>query len=127
MYKILIALLATVSLLTAGCATLLSGKNTAISMKSSVSAEVWIDGVQHGQTPLTLNLDSSKSHVIQFKKAGYKTKIFNVEPNIGVGWVIADVFLGLVPVIIDAATGSWNYLSPDDINWPMEKVEPVSK
>jgi hypothetical protein len=40
-------------------------------------------------------------------KSGFVDKQVPVRRFVGVGWVLLDVLLGLAPVIVDAATGSW--------------------
>ncbi len=39
----------------------------------------------------------------------------------GGGWVVLDVIFGLVPVIVDAATGRWFYPSEDNVKVALEK------
>ena len=47
----------------------------------------------------------------------------NLHPNIGVGTVIADVLLtGLVGVVVDAATGSWYGLVPENVNVTLTRM-----
>jgi hypothetical protein len=41
--------------------------------------------------------------------------------SLGAGYVIFDILGGLVPVIIDAATGSWYVLDQDNIYMSLEK------
>lgn len=58
----------------------------------------------------------SYTYSIEFRKDGYKPKVFNVTNHVGAGWIVLDVLSGLVPVIIDAATGSWYELDQKYIN-----------
>jgi len=67
-----------------------------------------------------LKLESKKIYHIEFKKEGYESKTYTITNHIGVNWVILDVLLGLVPVIVDAATGSWYYLDQESINTVLE-------
>jgi hypothetical protein len=30
-----------------------------------------------------------------------------LEPRIGVGWVVLDLFGGVIPLVVDLATGNW--------------------
>lgn len=93
-------------------------------MSSPDGAEVFVNGVPRGKTPLSLQLDSSHGQVITFKKPGYKDHTVTLTSQLGAGWLILDILFGitLVPIIVDAATGSWNYLSPDSVGAQMEKL-----
>jgi len=52
-------------------------------------------------------LPSKDMYYIEFKKNGYEKKTFVLSSSVGGVWVILDVVCGLLPVVIDAATGSW--------------------
>jgi glycerol-3-phosphate acyltransferase PlsY len=44
-----------------------------------------------------------------------------VNTKVGAGWVVLDVLGGLIPVIVDAATGDWKKLDQDAVNAVLEK------
>ena len=46
----------------------------------------------------------------------------NITNHVGAGWIVLDVLCGLVPVIIDAATGAWCDLDQKNIKAVLEKV-----
>ena len=95
------------------CATLFASKNTMAPMSSDPpGAEVFVDGHRVGQTPMTLELSHKSEHVITFRKAGYKEATCTIGRSVGAGWIVLDVIGGLIPVIIDAATGSWYGSNP---------------
>lgn len=101
----------------AGCATLLARKTTPVSMNSNpTGAEVWIDGNRAGTTPVTVTLDHRQEHVVVFTKDGYAESSCRLNRKVGAGWVVLDVVLGLIPVIVDAATGAWQSLDSDVCN-----------
>ena len=56
-----------------------------------------------------------------YTAAGFKTVGQKINTKVGAGWVILDVLGGIVPVIIDAATGSWKKLDQDNLNAYLEK------
>jgi hypothetical protein len=56
---------------------------------------------------MTEELSHRREHVVTFRKAGYKETSCNIGRSVGAVWIVLDVVFGLVPVIIDAATGSW--------------------
>lgn len=91
-----------------GCATLFKGTSEEVSFGSNPGgAEIWIDGKMMGKTPLSFKLETKKTYVIEFKMEGKKAQTIKLNNHVGAGWIILDVLAGLVPVIIDAATGAW--------------------
>jgi hypothetical protein len=104
------------------CATLFKGTTEEINFKTSQDpAEIWINGQNLGQTPLSLKLESKKTYTIEFKKEGYKTVTKTITNHVGAGWIILDVLAGLIPVVVDAATGAWYSLDQKNVNAILEK------
>jgi hypothetical protein len=112
------ALLCLVSILSFnGCATLVRGNSQRINMQSTpVRADVFVNGLFMGQTPMQLDLAAKKSYVVEFRADGYQPRVYHISNRVGAGWVILDVLLGLVPVIVDAATGSWYHFDQKNID-----------
>ena len=109
--------LAFASLAASSCATLFASKSTMAPLSSDPpGAEVFVDGHRVGQTPMTYELTHRREHVITFRKAGYKEASCAIARSVGAVWVVLDVVAGLVPVIIDAATGSWDNTRPNACN-----------
>jgi hypothetical protein len=113
-----IAIVCLVSILfMSGCATLFKGNTERVDMQASpVQADVYINGILMGKTPLQLKLQSKKEYAIEFRAEGYQPRVYNISNKVGAGWVILDVILGLVPVIVDAATGAWYKLDQNNID-----------
>lgn len=59
---------------------------------------------------MSLDFDNHQSHRVVFQKEGYDDAVCELTASVGTVWVILDVLGGLVPVIIDAATGEWKSL-----------------
>ncbi|MCZ2846084.1 MAG: hypothetical protein O2U61_06290, partial [Candidatus Bathyarchaeota archaeon] len=59
----------------------------------------------------------------EFKIEGYKPKSVQINNKVGAGWVVLDIVLGLVPVVIDAATGAWYSLDQKNIDAVLEKQQ----
>ncbi len=78
--------------------------------------EVWIDGVKEGETPVRVTLDTTRDHVIVFKRDGVDAVTVRVERRVGGGFIFLDIITGLVPLIIDAATGGWYLVSPKSVH-----------
>ncbi len=107
-----------------GCATLFKGTSEEVSFRTSNDpAEVWINGQNMGQTPISLKLESKKTYTIEFKKEGYKTVSQTITNHVGAGWIILDVLGGLIPVVVDAATGAWYSLDQKNVDAILEKQQ----
>ncbi len=121
--KILVSVL--VCLYFASCATLFKGTREEVNFNSDPQkAEVYIDGKLLGETPVALKLESKKSYTIEFKKKGYASKTTIITNHVGAGWIILDVLGGLVPAIVDAATGAWYSFDQKNVNMVLEKQQP---
>lgn len=98
-----------VLVLCTGCAAIFGSKEKNFDLRSHPDgAEVFLDGARLGTTPFKVNLSNQKEHTFVFRMAGYKETQCTLSKGTGGGWVIADILMGLVPVIIDAATNSWS-------------------
>ena len=105
------------ALLATGCGALFNSKVKTIAMTSTpAQAEVWIDGTMRGVTPLSLPLDNQESHTVVFRKEGYQDVTCELRSSVGAGWIILDILGGLIPIIVDAATGDWKGISEDSCN-----------
>ena len=103
-----------------GCATLLADKVKAVPIQTTpTGADVYIDGIKRGRTPLTLQLDPRRSYTLVFKGEGLEDQVFDVRNEVGVGWVVLDVILGGLPAIIDAQTGAWHSFVPESVQVPL--------
>ena len=104
------------------CATLFKGTNEEVRFGSEPQkAEVWINGAKIGETPISLKLESKKTYQIEFRKEGYRPVTRTITNHVGAGWIILDVLAGLVPVIVDAATGAWYSLDQKNVDAVLEK------
>ncbi|MBE0664273.1 MAG: PEGA domain-containing protein [Candidatus Aminicenantes bacterium] len=121
-----IAVLCIISFLSlSGCATLFKGTSEKVNMESSpVRADVYVNGQFMGKTPMQLNLAVKRSYAIEFRAKGYQSRTYHINNRVGAGWVILDVLLGLVPVIVDAATGAWYHLDQKNIDAVLVEQQP---
>lgn len=111
--------------LLSSCATLFKGTTQEVNFSSDPQrAEVWINGIKMGETPVALKLESKKTYTIEFKKEGFETHTYTITNHVGAGWIILDVLAGLVGVIVDAATGAWYSLDQKNVNAILEKQQP---
>ena len=112
------------TLVISSCATLMKGQNEDVALNASEDhARVTINGEDMGYAPVRLRLASNKTYHIEFAKPGFEKKVVTITNTIGAGYIIADVLLGLVPIIIDAATGSWCQLDQTAVNAALERQQ----
>ena len=107
----------------AGCGALFNSGPARVNFTSTPdNAEVWIDGVRRGTTPVFLELEKKKDHTVTFKKAGYQDMTNPLPRSIKGVYVVFDVLGGLLPVVVDAATGSWYVLSTDHVHGTLQQT-----
>ena len=100
-----------------GCAAIFSSSIANIPATSEpAGAEVIVNGQFMGTTPCVLNLKKNQSYNIQFRLNGYTTQVQIINNHVGAGWVVLDILGGFLPVIVDAATGSWMVLDQKNVN-----------
>lgn len=100
-----------------GCATIFKGASSKVNFNSEPpGAGIYVNGHYLGVTPVKLKLESKQSHLIEFKKEGYGTRVVSISNSIGPVWIVLDVIGGLIPVLIDAVTGAWYSLDQDEVN-----------
>lgn len=121
MKKLMVVLAAGMAV--AGCGAIFNGGPARVNFTSTPdTAEVWIDGSRRGTTPIFLELEKKKDHTVTFKKAGYQDMTNPIPKSIKGVYVVFDVLGGLLPVIVDAATGSWYVLSTDHVHGSLQKM-----
>lgn len=118
---IVLSFIAAIILTFNSCATLFKGSTEAISYSSDpAGAKVYVNGQLMGTTPFQLQMKSSQIYTIEFRKEGFQSKTVVLNNSVGAEWVILDVLGGLVPVIIDAATGDWYSLDQPAVSAALE-------
>jgi hypothetical protein len=73
-------------------------------------------------TPASISLERKKDYSLTFSMPGYSSSDVQVVHHVRAGIVVLDILFGLVPVIVDAATGAWNGLSPNMISTTLTKT-----
>lgn len=118
-----IILLAAAAMVAAGCGAIFNSGAARVNFTSTPdTSEVWIDGSRRGTTPIFLELEKKKDHTVTFKKAGYQDMSNPIPRSIKGAYVVFDVLGGLLPVVIDAATGSWYVLSTDHVHGSLQRM-----
>jgi hypothetical protein len=86
-----------------GCATLFSSGTASVSVISrDPGVPITVDGMPAGNAPGMVAVANHKDHMIASPRSGCP-----VMSSVGPVWVILDILGGVVPLIVDAATGAW--------------------
>ncbi|ODS53114.1 MAG: hypothetical protein ABS36_14325 [Acidobacteria bacterium SCN 69-37] len=64
-------------------------------------------------TPASFSLQRNRSYAMTVSAPGYTSRTIDIQRSIRAGIVVLDIVFGLVPVVVDAATGAWYSLSPE--------------
>jgi hypothetical protein len=109
------------------CGALFNGGPANVTVNSNpAGAEVWVDGTNRGVTPATLQLSKGQNHTVTLRRAGYQEQTVVINRKVSGTYVILDVLGGLLPIIIDAATGSWYVLDTDEVNVDLQSGTAMS-
>jgi hypothetical protein len=82
-------------------------------------ADVLVDGKLVGRTPAKVPLLAKTEHYVEFVMVGFEREVRAISASVGVGWLLIDIvpgiFLGFLPLIVDAAAGSWRGLDEESV------------
>jgi len=111
-----------------GCATVFKGSKSGVNFNSEPpGAEVMIGGMSKGITPLFIQLPSNRDQMVELKKAGYRPETVYLKRETITGYVILDIVPGFllawIPIVVDAASGNWYSLQPEEV---AVKLEPAA-
>ena len=115
--------------LQSGCATIVGGGGSQkVELQSEPSgAEVFVDGVNQGKTPVSLTLERRDTHQLKFKKAGYAEEILMTKKKMN-GWIWGNLVLGgIIGILIDMSSGASNKIDPSNYYVVMTKKKPTVK
>lgn len=117
-----LACLITVTITSFGCGAITQGTRQDIPVQSSPNAVSIEVGGQSYTTPTTLNLERKNEYILKFSKEGYESAQIHITKHLSGGYLVFDILLGLVGVIIDAATGGWYNLKPESVMVSLSKI-----
>ncbi len=109
-----------------GCGAILNGSTKSIQINASPSGTKLTTQPPTGEftAPTTLSLERKNSYVLNFSKEGYSSASVQIQKKAQFGIILLDVlFTGLIGVVVDATTGAWNNLTPDQVSVTLEKLE----
>jgi len=107
-----------------GCASILSAKREEIRIESDPPESMaYVNGNFVGMTPVSVWADKTQNHTIEIRKEGYLPQTRVVTSSVGAGWIILDVFFGLIPLVVDASTGEWKSLDQMPIKPVLQEIK----
>ena len=118
------------SLAVAACASIIHGTRQDVGISSSPSAaQVTVDGLQTGTTPVVAHLTRKDNHIVRIELAGYKPYETTLTRKVS-GWVWGNiVFGGLIGLAVDAISGGLYNLTPEQVSGTLlansSKVAPL--
>lgn len=106
-----------------GCGAIFNGTTQTIRAQSSPQGATITTSPETGTftTPASLELERSNSYVLTFSQEGYSEETFQIRRTMNGGILVLDILAGLIGVIVDAATGAWYNLSPEDVSVTLEQ------
>jgi hypothetical protein len=88
---------------------------------SPTNAEVSIDGLTKGHTPVIANLSRKDNHIVKLALPGYAPAELTLARGVS-GWVWGNlVFGGLIGLGVDAISGGLYKLSPEQLSGELAK------
>lgn len=99
----------------AGCGMVFGGTRQVVRASSSPEGAEIVSNPPTSTytTPASMSLERKNNYSLTFSLPGYKSSSLELQKSIRGGIVVLDILFGLVPLIVDAATGSWYKLSPE--------------
>ncbi len=107
-----ISIVISISILNMSCATILAGQKDSshvIGDNIPEGTKVYYNGNYQKDAPCKVRIPKSARQgksKIEIKCDGYETQEVDCHRKISIGWAIADVCFGVIPLLIDFATGA---------------------
>jgi hypothetical protein len=120
-----------------GCATLFGPDKYDVYFDSEPQgADIRLNGSRVGKTPTSIPLKADKSYAAEFSLQGYPNVTAFINTKIAAKWIVLDIFAGIIGVVVDASSGSWNefdqtyikvYLDESKLNDQIDPVKPPKR
>lgn len=113
-----------VSVSSSACGLVFGGTRQMIRVESTPNGAAVVTDPQTTAytTPAAFSLQRNRSYAMTISAPGYTSRTIEVQRSIRGGIVVLDIIFGVVPVIVDAATGAWYKLSPEHNTVVLERV-----
>lgn len=117
----------TIAALLTGCGTIVHGTTQEVGFSSDPSgANVEVDGLDKGSTPVTVELSRKDTHTAKFELDGYEPYELTINRKTS-GWVAGNIiFGGLIGLVVDASTGGMYKLDPEQVQAQLDEDETAS-
>lgn len=120
MKRLILLLLVAGLVFPTGCASVLKGTSQTLTFTSEPEgAQVFIDGKEFGETPLSVKLPKNKFSNVLFKKEGYQSRQAVIEKRFDGLMIMSIIFWDLGTT--DLLTGAIFEYSPDSYFVELEK------
>lgn len=112
------------ALLLAGCASIMHGTTQQVAVSSSpTGAQVSVNGMQHGVTPVIADLKRKDNHVIRVTLDGFQPFEMALTRSTS-GWVWGNLVFGGIPgLAVDAITGGLYKLAPEQVTAQLQRED----
>jgi hypothetical protein len=111
-----------------GCGAIFNGSRQNITVTSAPDGAHVESAPTAGTftTPTTLSLHRKRDYTLTFSREGYSSASTVISHHSRAGIIVLDVlFTGLIGVIVDASTGAWNKLSPENVSVALTKIAAI--
>lgn len=116
-----------ISLILSSCATILGGAKKGVRVKGEPHvAKVYYNGSYIGETPETVQVPKSAKQgnsTLTIKAENYKTVDIQLTRRWSLGYTILDIFTGVIPLVIDIATGNIYQPKPNTVKFLLEPID----
>ncbi len=112
-----------------GCATVFAGKKNTVHVKtgSPSGAQVYLDGEYLGDAPFKMRISKYKlqhGSILEIRKEGFETMQFEVRRSPHIGYVVADILSGVLPLVIDVAAGNIYRPNTRNVHYTLAPIGP---
>lgn len=80
------------------------------SVAAPASAAVLVDGRHMGETPVRLRLEPDSTYLVTFRRSGYADATTTLSTGATSGWMVLDVFSGVLGFAMDYETNNWTFV-----------------
>src|SRR5262249_52954436 len=92
-------------------------------------AKVLLDGKPVGTTPCRADVNNHQAVSVEYRLEGYAPRTVTMDVSVGAGWVVLDIIpgfaLGIVPFVVDPASGNWRGLDKEHVRVERRPATPA--
>ncbi len=111
------------------CATVFAGRKNTVHIKSGSpgGAQVYLDGEYLGDAPFKIRISKYKlqqGSILEIRKEGFETVQYEVRRSPHIGYVLADILSGFIPLVIDVADGNIYRPNTRNVHYTLSPIGP---